>query len=47
MQRHRQREEQAPRREPNAGLDPETAGSCPEPKAEPPDVPVPVFLRIL
>ena len=34
-QRHRKREEkQAPCREPDAGLDPETLGSCPEPKAD-------------
>ena len=32
-QRHRQREKQAPRREPDAGLDPGTPGSYPEPKA--------------
>ena len=33
-QRHRQREKQAPRsREPNAGLDPGTPGSRPQPKA--------------
>ena len=28
-QRHRQREKQAPWREPDMGLDPETPGSCP------------------
>ena len=33
-QRHRQREEQAPCREPDEGLDPRTAGSHPEPKAD-------------
>ena len=33
-QRHRQREEQAPCREPDEGLDPRTAGSNPEPKAD-------------
>ena len=33
-QRHRQREKQAPCREPNVGLDPGTPGSCPEPKAD-------------
>ena len=33
-QRHRQREKQAPRREPDVGLDPGTPGSHPEPKAE-------------
>ena len=32
-QRHRRREKQAPCREPNAGLDPGTPGSCPGPKA--------------
>ena len=31
---HRQREKQAPRRKPDVGLDPETPGSCPEPKAD-------------
>ena len=30
----RQREKQAPCREPDAGLDPGTPGSCPEPKAD-------------
>ena len=33
-QRHRQREKQAPFGEPNAGLDPRTPGSHPEPKAD-------------
>ena len=33
-QRHRQREKQAPCREPDVGLDPGTPGSCPEPKAD-------------
>ena len=33
MQRHRQREKQAPYGEPEAGLDPRTMRSCPEPKA--------------
>ena len=33
-QRHSQREKQAPCREPNVGLDPGTAGSCPEPEAD-------------
>ena len=33
-QRYRQREKQAPCREPDAGLDPRTPGSCPEPKAD-------------
>lgn len=32
--RDRQREKQAPYREPNAGLDPRTPGSCPEPKTD-------------
>ena len=33
-QRHRQREKQAPCREPDVGLDPLTLGSRPEPKAD-------------
>ena len=33
-QRHRQREKQAPCREPNVGLNSRTPGSCPEPKAD-------------
>ena len=33
-QRHRQREKQDPRGEPEGGLDPRTPGSCPEPKAD-------------
>ena len=33
-QRHRQREKQAPCRKHNAGLDPRTLGSRPEPKAD-------------
>ena len=33
-QRHRQREKQAPCREPDVGLDPRTPGSLPEPKAD-------------
>ena len=33
-QRHRQREKQAPCGEPNAGLDPRSPGSWPEPKAD-------------
>ena len=33
-QRHRQREKPAPCRDPDAGLDPGTPGSCPEPKAD-------------
>ena len=32
-QRHRQREKQAPCKEPDVGLDPRTLRSCPEPKA--------------
>ena len=32
-QRHRQREKLAPCREPDAGLNPGTPGSCPGPKA--------------
>ena len=33
-ERQRQREKQAPRREPDVGLDPGTPGSRPEPKAD-------------
>ena len=33
-QRHRQKEKQAPCREPDVGLDPGTLGSRPEPKAD-------------
>ena len=33
IERERQREKQAPCREPDAGLDPGTPGSCPGPKA--------------
>ena len=33
-QRRRQREKQVPRREPDAGLDPMTPGSCPELEAD-------------
>ena len=33
-QRHRQREKQAPCREPDVELDPRTPGSCPELKAD-------------
>ena len=33
-QRHRQREKQAPYREPDGGLDPGSPGSHPEPKAD-------------
>ena len=48
-QRHREREKQDPCREPNAGLDPGTLGSCPEPKgrcsiAEPPRRPKFIYL---
>ena len=32
-ERHRQREKQAPCREPDVGLDPRTLGSCPGQKA--------------
>ena len=31
-ERHRQREKQAVCREPDVGLDPESPGSCPEPR---------------
>ena len=37
-QRHRQREKQAPRREPDVGLDPRTPGSHPEPPRHPVEV---------
>ena len=33
-QRHRQREKQAPHRDPDVGLNPGTLGSHPEPKAD-------------
>ena len=33
-ERHRQREKQVPCREPDAGLNPRTLGSRPEPKAD-------------
>ena len=33
-QRHRQREKQAPHEKPDAGLNPRTLGSRPEPKAD-------------
>ena len=33
-QRHRQSEKQAPCREPDAGLDPQSPGSWPDPKAD-------------
>ena len=32
--RKRQRQKQAPHKEPDVGLDPRTRGSCPEPKAD-------------
>ena len=49
MQRHRQREKQAPHREPNAGFDPRTLGSQSELKADVqplshPGAPVYIFL---
>ena len=49
-QRHRQREKQTPCREPDAGLDPGTLGSCPEPRAgaQPlshPSIPARQFLK--
>ena len=50
--RHRQREKQAPLREPDAGLDPGTLGSCCEPKADAqpmshPDVPIfTIFIQV-
>ena len=34
MQRYRQRKKKAPRKEPDAGLDPRTPGSHTEPKAD-------------
>ena len=34
MQRHRQKEKQAPCRKPDVGLNPRTPGSCPEAKAD-------------
>ena len=33
-QRHKQREKQTPCKEPDAGLDPRTPESCPEPKED-------------
>ena len=50
-QRHRQREKQDPHRKPNVGLDPETPGSYPGPKAvaqllSHPGVPVLYFLKV-
>ena len=49
-QKCRQREKQAPRREPNVELDPGTPGSCPELKAvaQPlnhPSIPLDIFLN--
>ena len=51
-ERHRQREKQAPCREPDAGLDPRTPGSHPEPKADAqplshPGVPRTAILEVL
>ena len=51
-QRHRQREKQAPCREPSAGLHPRTRGSRPELKADAhplshPGVPVPLIFKVL
>ena len=51
-QRHRQREKQAPRAEPNLGLDPRTLGSQPELKADAqplshPGIPRLTFLAII
>ena len=48
---HRQREKQAPCREPDMGLHPRTPGSCPEPKADAqplshPGVPKGIFILI-
>ena len=45
---HRKREKQTSCRDPDEGLDPRTAGSCPEPKADaqplsPPSVPYSPF----
>ena len=50
-QRHREREKQAPQREPDVGLDPWTQGSRPEPKAvaQPlshPGIPSAIFFKI-
>ena len=49
-QRHRQREKQAPRGEPDAGLDPRTPGSRPELKEDVqllsyPDIPLSSFFN--
>ena len=48
-QRHREREKQAPCREPNVGLDPRTPGSCPGWKASEPlsHLSIPKFQNIL
>ena len=46
-QGHRQREKQAPCRRPDAGLDPRTLGSHPEPKADTQLLNHPVVLVIL
>ena len=46
-QRHRQREKQAPRREPDVGLDPKTPASHPEPKAGAKPLSHPGLLRII
>lgn len=48
-ERERQRENQAPHRKPDVGLDPSTPGSCPDPKAdiqttEPPRHPILLLL---
>ena len=45
-QRHRQREKQAPCRQPDVGLNPGTVGSCPEPKADAQPLSHPGVLRI-
>ena len=50
-QKHRQREKQAPCKEPNVGLNPGTPGSHPEPKADTqplshPDVPKLVLMSL-
>ena len=51
-QRRRQREKQAPYREPDAGLHPRTPGSCPEPKVDTqprshPGIPIPSYILII
>ena len=45
-QRHGQREKQSPCRKPDAGLDPRTLGSCPEPKADAQPLSTQASLRI-